>query len=93
MRQSFPSRVEQRLRQQDAAGTAVLAVLPEECALSRAEIITVCRDYLLEQAILDSPADCVPLPTDNDLAIALLRLVDLGVMKIITMRKWPLGRR
>jgi hypothetical protein len=83
VRQRFSPHVETALRELDAVGTAVLAILRPEIALTRQEIIHACRDYLQEQITPHSLTDNHPQPTDADIAIVTLRLVELGVAELI----------
>lgn len=70
-RRSFPVEAEAFVR---GEGAVVAAVLREETALSFAEIVTACREYVLEHA---EEHGAQPL-TEVDIAIALLRLLDWG---------------
>lgn len=89
-RRRFPAAVEAALRQQNGTGTAVLAVLSAAPSdLSRDELIAATHAYLLAQMPPDHPANSPTLPTEDDIAITLLRLVELGIAELIVTRPAP----
>lgn len=87
VRQWFSPTVESYLRNQTAVETAVLAVLRTETALSRNDIIDASLEYLREQADPDFPTDCPTPPTDDDIALAIVQLVDMGVAELVVIKE------
>ena len=87
VRQRFSYAAEAYLRNLTAVETAVLAVLRTETAISRSEIITASLEYLREQADPDFLTDCPTPPTDDDIALAIVHLVDMGVAELVVIRE------
>ena len=87
VRQWFSPPIEAYLNNLTTEEAAVLAVLRTDTALSRNEIIIACRDYLLEQADPDFLDDYPTLPTDDDIAIAIVYLVDSGVAELVVIKE------
>ncbi len=83
----LPASIEAALREENT-GTAVLAVLRAAHGdIARDDLVTATRDYLLAQMHPDYPADPPTLPSDDDIAITLIRLVELGVAELVVT--WP----